>query len=531
MSERAEDWRVRIWRGGKVSGAGVLISDRHVLTCAHVVQADGGTSKDERLPEATVKIDFPDRRSVGTVGAHVVDGGWFPEAAEDGDIAVLELDEPVGIPSANLRPTTGRVLRRVGVVGYPGLLKRGVRATARVAERAAPETDWVQLDAVAMIGQRIYQGFSGAGVADQEDGAVLGIIVTIDEDLQSGVSWMLPIETITRYWPLLANRVEAVDGVCTIKALHATAVAVCAPWRDSHVVSAVASDRVIRRWWNEREGWSGWSDAQSPNAVADLSAFSRTEGWMDCVAADAHGRVWKTSRRNERWREWEVLGAPDVNPPDAKSPDEPIASPVVCRVATVSTGPGHGEIFAVTGAGELIHRWHWTEPAEDDDAWSGWHLFKTEYPVADVSAVSTRPGHMICVITDVHGRVWRSSHDGRRWSSWHRMRVPEQTKSPAIVRVAVSSLAAGHHEVFAVTAAGELIHRWQWEGANWSSWQDFRTPGAVADVAVASQLDGLYECVVTDSTGRLWYARFDKITYWSAFESLASLSAGGSGHR
>lgn len=44
MSERVEDWRARILLDSQVVGAGVLISDRHVLTCAHVVD-DGESSR------------------------------------------------------------------------------------------------------------------------------------------------------------------------------------------------------------------------------------------------------------------------------------------------------------------------------------------------------------------------------------------------------------------------------------------------------------------------------------------------------
>jgi hypothetical protein len=527
VSEQIEDWRVRIWRDGQVTGAGVLISDRHVLTCAHVVDADSGVLQGSPAPEAIVDVDFPDRRGVGHVRARVLDGGWFPEVAEDGDIAILELDEPVGIPSAVVCRTAGRVKRQVSVVGYPPSARRGVRATARVAEPPAPETDWVQLDAVAAVGQHIERGFSGAGVADQEDGSVLGIIVTIQDDLHAGVSWMLPAETIVRYWPPLANQVETVGGVRTIDSLHVTAAAVCAPWHDSHELEAVTSGRVIRRWWNWRERWQQWYDAQLPSVAADLSVFSKAEGQMDCIVADVHGRVWRTSRRDERWLAWQTFSAPDTNPPDASSPNQPIKSPTVTRVASVSTGPMHGEIFAVTGAGELVHRWHRMKHAADEESWSDWHVFKTDAPVADVSAASARGGYMSCFITDTHGRVGRTSHDGERWASWHRMRVPTETKSPAVVRVAAASLALGHQEVFAVTAAGELIHRWQWEGSAWSSWHTLETPGAVADVAATSQPDGLYECVITDTKGQLWHARFDKATYWSAFESITSLPIAG----
>jgi hypothetical protein len=278
---------------------------------------------------------------------------------------------------------------------------------------------------------------------------------------------------------------------------------------------------VIRRWWDRLGGWRHWYDAHFPGTAADLTVFSHFESEMDCVAADVHGRVWCTSRRNEEWSEWKTLTIPDANPPDASRPDQLIASPVVTRVASVSAGPGHAEIFAVTGAGELVHRWHWSASQNAEEAWSDWHLFKTDSLVTDVSAVSSDPGRMTCVIADIHGRVWRSHSDGR-WSSWHRMWVPYLTRSPAVVRLAAASKATGHQEIFAVTSAGELINCWKWNNADWSPWtRDFQTPGAVTDVAAAAQADGVYECAITGTEGQLWLARFDDRTYWPPFEPFA----------
>jgi S1-C subfamily serine protease len=102
-----------------------------------------------------------------------------------------------------------------------------VGTSARIAETAAPESDWVQLDAVG--GPHIERGFSGGGVVDVEDDSVVGIITTFHKGERAGVSWMLPTEAIARYWPRLADRVETTDGVFTIAPLHASAVAVCAP--------------------------------------------------------------------------------------------------------------------------------------------------------------------------------------------------------------------------------------------------------------------------------------------------------------
>ena len=52
---------VRIFdTAGAVAGAGFLVSDRHVLTCAHVVvRALGMLDATTEMPEALLRLDFP----------------------------------------------------------------------------------------------------------------------------------------------------------------------------------------------------------------------------------------------------------------------------------------------------------------------------------------------------------------------------------------------------------------------------------------------------------------------------------------
>jgi hypothetical protein len=291
------------------------------------------------------------------------------------------------------------------------------------------------------------------------------------------------------------------------------AIAAAAPWLDGHEVTAVTSSGgLVRRWWNERDGWQDPEAMDLPTAVVDLSAYSRTESRMDCIVADGRGRIRRSSYHGDRWHSWHTMHAPDETPKGRH-----VASPEVTRVAAQSSAPGHAELFAVTAAGELVHRWHWSEDAEAEPSWSEWEVFDTVTPVADVAATSARPDAMLCVVADVHGRIWRSNYTDRDWSAWHRMRLPSKTESLRIVRVAAGSLAPGHSEIFAVTAEGELIHRYQWEGSPWDPWARFATPDRVVDVATVTHRDGPYDCFIVDVAGRTWTSRFDRETYWSAW--------------
>src|SRR5882762_5345465 len=74
-------WRVRV--GGGRRGAGVLLDERHVLTCAHVVGDES-----ERVTVSSA-VCLPEWR----IGARVVPGSWIYRGGDTrrGDVALLEL--------------------------------------------------------------------------------------------------------------------------------------------------------------------------------------------------------------------------------------------------------------------------------------------------------------------------------------------------------------------------------------------------------------------------------------------------------
>ncbi|MGW4638594.1 trypsin-like peptidase domain-containing protein [Sphaerisporangium sp. NPDC004334] len=199
-------WSVRVRAGSGTCGAGVLIDDRHVLTCAHVVNAALGRHAAERSrPADPVELDFPIAAGGARFQAWVSDDGWFPiEDDERGDVAVLELRStpPDGTAPAELteRAERGTAVR---AYGYPPGLDTGVWAVSyEVGDPGGPE--WVQLDATRAVGRRIQRGFSGAAVERDDTGQVVGIAVTEDGDDGAKVAWMLPVSALLRRWPRLA---------------------------------------------------------------------------------------------------------------------------------------------------------------------------------------------------------------------------------------------------------------------------------------------------------------------------------------
>jgi tetratricopeptide (TPR) repeat protein len=190
-------WAVRVHGRGRVVGAGMLLPDRHVLTCAHVVNAALGRSDGAtEVPDQAVEVQFP---GLGTRAyqAVVVEDGWHRvEADQSGDAAVLRLvdDPPSGAEDAVFAPASIRSTD-VHCYGYPAGFDTGVEAQAFLAGET-PGTQWVQLEARAATGRRIERGFSGAGVVADRSGAVLGMVMLADRDQSTKVAWMLPFATI-----------------------------------------------------------------------------------------------------------------------------------------------------------------------------------------------------------------------------------------------------------------------------------------------------------------------------------------------
>src|SRR5437870_4017417 len=99
MQESPEHSLARLHiRDGRVVGAGFLVGERWVLTCAHVVvQALGLTDYPSDPPQGPISLDFPFVAPRTLLTARVV--LWCPVLSDgSGDIAGLELqrEPPVG---------------------------------------------------------------------------------------------------------------------------------------------------------------------------------------------------------------------------------------------------------------------------------------------------------------------------------------------------------------------------------------------------------------------------------------------------
>ncbi len=144
---------------GRVVGAGFLVGERHILTCAHVVTEAIGLADDTpEKPQAPVSLDFP-RVAPGKLLTARVELWRSPRADGGDDLAGLELmdDPPHGSRAVPLAIVEDLWDHSFFMFGFPMGLDDGVWATGRLLGRQA--TKWVQIEVVGETG--IGKGFSG----------------------------------------------------------------------------------------------------------------------------------------------------------------------------------------------------------------------------------------------------------------------------------------------------------------------------------------------------------------------------------
>ncbi|MGC5397299.1 S1 family peptidase [Streptomyces sp. DT20] len=208
MGELRADWRLRLRRGGpdgEVCGAGVLLTQDRMLTCAHVV----------READARMWVEFAENPGIPPVAARVAPDGWLPgrDGSAREDIAVLALDSPR--PQAAPAPL-GRRMERGGEVwigGYSQAFDDGMWLTGRISGLHGA---WVQLDAGRNV-EVVRPGFSGAAVQTRGEGPhtdrVVGLVVSwrgdleleLPDDNDLAFSYMIPVDRIADLVPLVAE--------------------------------------------------------------------------------------------------------------------------------------------------------------------------------------------------------------------------------------------------------------------------------------------------------------------------------------
>ncbi|MBP2068476.1 trypsin-like peptidase domain-containing protein [Streptomyces iranensis] len=201
-------WLARLPRGDDtVAGAGVLVDERHVITCAHVVGQQAGrplaAAGAGQQARGEVLVEFPFAAGVTTRRATVV--GRQPIACDgSGDAAVLRLVEPVALTPAPLACRPSPHGHGFWAHGFPGGRPAAGQARGRLGGSSGPAGEWIDVEP-GDTGQALPDaGFSGAPVFDQDADAVVGIYVSRDE---RGKPYLLPVSYLRALWPWLELRV------------------------------------------------------------------------------------------------------------------------------------------------------------------------------------------------------------------------------------------------------------------------------------------------------------------------------------
>jgi hypothetical protein len=192
---------VRIYKQQEheVAGAGFLVSNEYILTCAHVVATALGINSDSsKMPSQEVKLDFPTIQSGELLTAAVE--FWLPVNPDNSpeDIAILKLTTPPPTKArpAFLRTTNGEISgHEFEALGFPEGRSGG--AWARGCIQGYVSGNWIQLVDNQNTGYRLEEGFSGTPIWDKNLGTVVGIAVAADKlRPEARAAFMIPTELL-----------------------------------------------------------------------------------------------------------------------------------------------------------------------------------------------------------------------------------------------------------------------------------------------------------------------------------------------
>ncbi|QYX31982.1 trypsin-like peptidase domain-containing protein [Sphaerospermopsis torques-reginae] len=209
LEKRYEDFKNAIARiyhkNGKVIGAGFLVSQYHLLTCAHVVTAALGIITNiQESPDGIIELDFPLIAPGQKLKAKVV--FWQPvnQGQSKEDIAGLQIEEtlPMGVSPIKLVTTSDYWQHKFRIFGFPQGHDTGVWADGELRDVQANR--WIQIEAIKVPGYQIERGFSGSPIWDETLQGVVGMAVAAEKK-REGVkaAFMIPTTVLVEAWSFL----------------------------------------------------------------------------------------------------------------------------------------------------------------------------------------------------------------------------------------------------------------------------------------------------------------------------------------
>ncbi|MFE7491064.1 trypsin-like peptidase domain-containing protein, partial [Kitasatospora sp. NPDC057541] len=182
-----------------VVGAGFLVADDLLVTCAHVL-ADG-----EYGPGSTVTLVFPRADGAPEVTGRVLEEAW--RDPQEQDVALVRLDHPVGIGPLPLGSAAGAREHRVRSFGFPVQAPPGGHYGFATAGGILPPADEVGELLQLTDANDLTQGFSGGPVLDETTGLVVGMLTSIahhdSHNRGQEIAYATPTAVLREAWSAL----------------------------------------------------------------------------------------------------------------------------------------------------------------------------------------------------------------------------------------------------------------------------------------------------------------------------------------
>ncbi|MGW3185549.1 nSTAND1 domain-containing NTPase [Kitasatospora sp. NPDC001119] len=192
-----------------VVGAGFLVADDLLVTCAHVLE-DGRYG-----PGSTVTLVFPRADGAPEVTGRVLEDPWRDPREED--VALVRLDRPVGVAPLQLGSAAGAREHRVRSFGFPQQAPPGGHYGFATAGGILPPADKVGELLQLTDANDLTQGFSGGPVLDETTGLVVGILTSIahhdSHNRGQEIAYVTPTSVLHQAWSELdeADRPDELD--------------------------------------------------------------------------------------------------------------------------------------------------------------------------------------------------------------------------------------------------------------------------------------------------------------------------------
>ncbi|NEO61896.1 MAG: trypsin-like peptidase domain-containing protein [Moorea sp. SIO4G2] len=194
---------VRIYHSnGAVVGAGFLVSNGYLLTCAHVItEALGILQTTEEAPTEAINLDFPLIAPGQKLTASVV--FWKPVSDTEviEDIAGLRLNSKLPDSAQPVQLVTAQNLwnHSIRVFGFPKGHDHGVWASGVLRDKNAK--GWLQIEDTKVTGYQVERGFSGAPVWNDQLAGVVGMAVAAERGRKNvKAGFLVPTQVLNQFW-------------------------------------------------------------------------------------------------------------------------------------------------------------------------------------------------------------------------------------------------------------------------------------------------------------------------------------------